>query len=198
MLSLKNGRLEMSAQLYQYIYDEPQSELRLWEKLPRHHRKRRRWLGRKSRPVPAIGRRVGNGRAHRLLRVGLLATSACVLRSRDAPCLSGPLDRHRGGGLGPPTLAWPRWYVERSHLSSATRGGPRRHAADAALLRPRPPAGGARLRINGHWCKPAPPAEVSAPTRRAGRRTTRWGAHPPASRLVRKFLCLPWGRTAIN
>ena len=28
-----------------------QSELRLWEKLPRRHRKRRRWLGRKSRPV---------------------------------------------------------------------------------------------------------------------------------------------------
>lgn len=37
--------------IYQYIYDEPQSELRLWEKLPRRHRKRRRWLGRKSRPV---------------------------------------------------------------------------------------------------------------------------------------------------
>ena len=28
-----------------------QSELRLWEKLPRHHRRRRRWLGRKSRSV---------------------------------------------------------------------------------------------------------------------------------------------------
>jgi transposase, IS30 family len=37
--------------IYRYIYDEPQSELRLWEKLPRRHRKRRRWLGRKSRPV---------------------------------------------------------------------------------------------------------------------------------------------------
>ena len=37
--------------IYQYIYDEPQRELRLWEKLPRRYRKRRRWLGRKSRPV---------------------------------------------------------------------------------------------------------------------------------------------------
>ena len=37
--------------IYQYIYDEPQNALRLWEKLPRRHRKRRRWLGRKSRPV---------------------------------------------------------------------------------------------------------------------------------------------------
>jgi transposase, IS30 family len=37
--------------IYQYIYDEQQKEQRLWEKLPRSHRKRRRWLGRKSRPV---------------------------------------------------------------------------------------------------------------------------------------------------
>ena len=32
--------------IYQYIYDEPQNALRLWEQLPRRHRKRRRWLGR--------------------------------------------------------------------------------------------------------------------------------------------------------
>ena len=44
--------------IYQYIYDEPQSELRLWEKLPRRHRKRRRWLGRKSRPVKIPGEAV--------------------------------------------------------------------------------------------------------------------------------------------
>src|SRR5512147_2484634 len=37
--------------IYQYIYDESRNDLRLWEKLPRRHRKRRRWLGRKSRPV---------------------------------------------------------------------------------------------------------------------------------------------------
>jgi len=33
--------------IYQYIYDEKQKELRLWEKLPRNHKKRRRWLGRR-------------------------------------------------------------------------------------------------------------------------------------------------------
>ena len=37
--------------IYQFIYDAEQHELRLWEKLPRRHRKRRRWLGRRSRPV---------------------------------------------------------------------------------------------------------------------------------------------------
>ncbi len=33
--------------IYQYIYDEQQKELQLWEKLPRSHKKRRRWLGRR-------------------------------------------------------------------------------------------------------------------------------------------------------
>jgi IS30 family transposase len=34
--------------IYQYIYDKEQKELRLWEKLPRNHKKRYRWLGRRS------------------------------------------------------------------------------------------------------------------------------------------------------
>src|SRR6266487_622995 len=34
--------------IYQYIYDEEQKEQRLWELLPRSHKKRRRWLGRRS------------------------------------------------------------------------------------------------------------------------------------------------------
>ena len=34
--------------IYQYIYDEAQRPLRLWEKLARSHRKRQRWLGRRS------------------------------------------------------------------------------------------------------------------------------------------------------
>jgi transposase, IS30 family len=34
--------------IYQYIYDTEQKELRLWEFLPRSHKKRRRWLGRRS------------------------------------------------------------------------------------------------------------------------------------------------------
>jgi IS30 family transposase len=34
--------------IYQYIYDTQQKELRLWELLPRCHKKRRRWLGRRS------------------------------------------------------------------------------------------------------------------------------------------------------
>jgi IS30 family transposase len=33
--------------IYQYIYDTEQKELRLWEKLPRSHKRRRRWLGRR-------------------------------------------------------------------------------------------------------------------------------------------------------
>jgi len=37
--------------IYQYAYDGEQKEQRLWEKLPRSHKKRRRWLGRKSRSV---------------------------------------------------------------------------------------------------------------------------------------------------
>jgi hypothetical protein len=37
--------------IYQYIYDEAQHPLRLWEKLPRRHKKRRRWLGRKSQTI---------------------------------------------------------------------------------------------------------------------------------------------------
>jgi IS30 family transposase len=34
--------------IYQYIYDLEQKELRLWERLPRSHKKRYRWLGRRS------------------------------------------------------------------------------------------------------------------------------------------------------
>jgi transposase, IS30 family len=34
--------------IYQYIYDEKQRPHRLWEKLARSHRKRQRWLGRRS------------------------------------------------------------------------------------------------------------------------------------------------------
>lgn len=37
--------------IYQFIYDEAQKEEKLWEYLPRGHKKRRRWLGRKSRAV---------------------------------------------------------------------------------------------------------------------------------------------------
>ncbi len=37
--------------IYQFIYDEAQKEEKLWEYLPRGHKKRRRRLGRKSRPV---------------------------------------------------------------------------------------------------------------------------------------------------
>jgi transposase, IS30 family len=33
--------------IYQYIYDREQKELRLWEKLPRSHKRRNRWLGRR-------------------------------------------------------------------------------------------------------------------------------------------------------
>jgi len=43
--------------IYQYIYDTEQKELRLWELLPRSHKKRRRWLGRRSWAVK-IPRRV--------------------------------------------------------------------------------------------------------------------------------------------
>jgi IS30 family transposase len=34
--------------IYQYLYDVEQRDLRLWEKLPRSHKKRYRWLGRRS------------------------------------------------------------------------------------------------------------------------------------------------------
>ena len=51
------------------------------------------------RQYPRLGERVGNGRAHRLLGVGLLATLACTLRHRHAPCLSGPFEQHGGLGL---------------------------------------------------------------------------------------------------
>jgi transposase, IS30 family len=34
--------------IYQYIYDYEQKELQLWKKLPRSHRRRKRWLGRRS------------------------------------------------------------------------------------------------------------------------------------------------------
>jgi IS30 family transposase len=34
--------------IYQFIYDAEQREMRLWEKLPRSHKKRYRWLGRRS------------------------------------------------------------------------------------------------------------------------------------------------------
>jgi IS30 family transposase len=43
--------------IYQYIYDEEQRALRLWEFLPRSHKKRKRWLGRRSWSVK-IPRRV--------------------------------------------------------------------------------------------------------------------------------------------
>ena len=49
--------------IYQYIYDEPQSELRLWEKLPRRHRKRRRWPQKPARENPQPG--VHSGAARR-------------------------------------------------------------------------------------------------------------------------------------
>jgi IS30 family transposase len=34
--------------IYQYLYDIEQKEMKLWEKLPRSHKKRKRWLGRRS------------------------------------------------------------------------------------------------------------------------------------------------------
>ena len=37
--------------IYQFLYDPAQQEEKLWEYLPRRHRKRRRWLGRRSRSV---------------------------------------------------------------------------------------------------------------------------------------------------
>ena len=36
---------------YQFLYDPAQQDEKLWKYLPRRHRKRRRWLGRRSRPV---------------------------------------------------------------------------------------------------------------------------------------------------
>ena len=35
--------------IYQFLYDPAQQDEKLWEYLPRGHRKRRRWLGRRSR-----------------------------------------------------------------------------------------------------------------------------------------------------
>jgi IS30 family transposase len=37
--------------IYQFLYDPAQQEEKLWAYLPRGHRKRRRWLGRRSRSV---------------------------------------------------------------------------------------------------------------------------------------------------
>jgi transposase, IS30 family len=37
--------------IYQFLYDPAQQDQKLWEYLPRRHRKRRRWLGRRSRSV---------------------------------------------------------------------------------------------------------------------------------------------------
>jgi IS30 family transposase len=37
--------------VYQFLYDPAQQEEKLWAYLPRRHRKRRRWLGRRSRSV---------------------------------------------------------------------------------------------------------------------------------------------------
>jgi transposase, IS30 family len=37
--------------IYQFLYDPAQKDEKLWEYLPRSHRKRRRWLGRRSRSV---------------------------------------------------------------------------------------------------------------------------------------------------
>jgi IS30 family transposase len=37
--------------IYQFLYDPAQKDQKLWAYLPRRHRKRRRWLGRRSRSV---------------------------------------------------------------------------------------------------------------------------------------------------
>jgi transposase, IS30 family len=37
--------------IYQFLYDPEQQDEKLWAYLPRSHRKRRRWLGSRSRPV---------------------------------------------------------------------------------------------------------------------------------------------------
>jgi IS30 family transposase len=37
--------------IYQFLYDPAQQDQKLWAYLPRRHRKRRRWLGRRSRSV---------------------------------------------------------------------------------------------------------------------------------------------------
>src|SRR5918992_2467980 len=37
--------------IYQFLYDPAQQEEKLWAYLPRSHKKRRRWLGRRSRSV---------------------------------------------------------------------------------------------------------------------------------------------------
>ena len=37
--------------IYQFLYDPEQKDQKLWEYLPRRYRKRRRWLGRRSRSV---------------------------------------------------------------------------------------------------------------------------------------------------
>ena len=41
--------------IYQFLYDPAQKDEKLWEYLPRSHRKRRRWLGRRSRSVEKSG-----------------------------------------------------------------------------------------------------------------------------------------------
>src|SRR5918992_6314439 len=41
--------------IYQFLYDPAQQEEKLWAYLPRSHRKRRRWLGRRSRSVEKSG-----------------------------------------------------------------------------------------------------------------------------------------------
>jgi transposase, IS30 family len=38
--------------IYQFLYDPEQQDQKLWAYLPRRHRKRRRWRGRRSRSVP--------------------------------------------------------------------------------------------------------------------------------------------------
>jgi transposase, IS30 family len=37
--------------IYQFLYDPAQQDQKLWAYLPRRHRKRRRWLGRRSRSI---------------------------------------------------------------------------------------------------------------------------------------------------
>jgi transposase, IS30 family len=54
--------------IYQFLYDPAQQEEKLWEYLPRRHRKRRRWLGRRSRSVQ-IPNRVSI--RHRPTKVGI-------------------------------------------------------------------------------------------------------------------------------
>jgi IS30 family transposase len=74
--------------IYQFLYDPAQQDQKLWEYLPRRHRKRRRWLGRRSRSV-----KIPN-------RVSIRHRAAEVDHRRDFGHWEGDTivgDRHKAG-----------------------------------------------------------------------------------------------------